>query len=69
MYYSTSGSVAAVDEEHCVINGIGRIASFVYLGNELDAGRGCLCVVTARLHVGLGSLGSGVQYCLDRNGQ
>ena len=32
---------SGVDEEYGVIDGIRRVASFVYLGDELDARRGC----------------------------
>ena len=48
----TGGGVAAIAGECCVIDGIGRVASFVYLGDELDAGGGCLNAVTARIRVG-----------------
>ena len=31
-----------IAKKYCdVIDGIGRVASFVYLGNELDTGVGC----------------------------
>ena len=33
-------------------DGIERVASFVYLGDKLNADRGCLSAVMARVHVG-----------------
>ena len=48
----TGGGADVIAEEYCVIDGIGRVASFVYLGDELDAGGGCLNAVTARVRVG-----------------
>jgi hypothetical protein len=38
----------------CVIDDVGKVTSLVYLGDKLDAGGGCLSVVTARVRVGLG---------------
>ena len=32
----TGGGVAEVDDEYCVIDGIGRVASFAYLGDGVD---------------------------------
>ena len=37
----TGGAADVIAEEYCVIEGIGRVASFVYLGDELDSGGGC----------------------------
>ena len=41
---------SGVDEEDCVIDDLVRIESFVYVGDELNAG-GCLNAVTARVRV------------------
>ena len=46
------GVVVDDEEEDCVIDDVGRVESFVYLGDELDAGGGCLSAVTARVRVG-----------------
>jgi hypothetical protein len=35
-----------------VIDGVGKVASFVCLGDELDAGEGCLRAFTARVRIG-----------------
>jgi len=48
----TDGVVAEDVEEYCVIDGIGRVVSFVYLGDGLDAGGGCMNAVTLRTRVG-----------------
>ena len=42
----------AVDEEISMSDGIERVDSFVYLGNKLNAGGGCLSTATARVRVG-----------------
>ena len=48
----TGGSADVITDEYCVIDGVGRVASFEYLGDELDSGGGCLSAVTARVCVG-----------------
>ena len=46
------GVVVDNAKEDCVIDDVGRVESFVYLGDELNAGGGCLSAVTARVRVG-----------------
>ena len=48
----TGVSADVIAEEYCVIEGIGRVAIFLYLGDELDSGGGCLSAMTARVRVG-----------------
>ena len=47
----TGSSADVIAEEYCVIDDIGRVASFIYLRDELDSGGGYLSAVTARVHV------------------
>ena len=35
--WCTGGSADVIAEEYCVIKGIGRVASIVYLGDELES--------------------------------
>ena len=52
-----------------MIEGIGRVASFVYLGDELDSGRGCLSAVMARVRVGWRKFRELSGVCVGRGGQ
>jgi hypothetical protein len=50
-------------------DGIERVESYVYLGNKLNAGGGCLNAVTSRVRVGWMKFRELHGCCVEGNGQ
>ena len=54
MFICKTCVIGAVDRggNECMNDGVGRVESFVYLGDKLNASGGCLSAVTARIRIG-----------------